>query len=121
DREQLAPGRRQVVLKAGAGTAPALDDAGVLQLLEAPRQQRGRHARHAALQVVEAHAADQQLANDERRPALRQHFRGQRHRTELAVAAIFAHGQSLPPPGARTTSYFAVVDLWRRGTVSGTG
>ena len=82
-------GLAQMVFRAPA-TWPRspLDDAGVFQLLEAPGQQRRRHLRHAALDVVEAGATAQQLADNERRPAFRQNFRRPGHRAELAIASL---------------------------------
>ena len=69
------------------GAAAALDDARVLELAHALRQQAARHQRDAALQVVEAMASAQQLADDEGRPPLGQHLARLGHGTELAVAA----------------------------------
>ena len=64
-----------VFAQAGAGAGPArLAGARtrlLLEELEALREQRRRHQRHAASQVVEARAATDQLAQDQRRPALR--------------------------------------------------
>src|SRR6185437_1351513 len=112
--EELAAGVREVVLEAAARGALPLDDAGELQLLEAAGEERGGHARHAALQLVEAHAAEQQLANDQRRPALRQHLGGERDRAELPVSFSLAHARKPNTGGAAAASHFAVVGAARR-------
>ena len=86
DRPQLLARRRQVVLGPAPVGAPAtLDHAGGLELAQPLGEQAARHQRHAALQVVEAVAAAEQLADHERRPALRDDLGRLRHRAELAV------------------------------------
>jgi len=50
------------------------DDAELLEPAQALREQARGHPRHAAVQVVEAPAAAQQLAHDERRPPLAEHL-----------------------------------------------
>jgi hypothetical protein len=63
----------------------AFDDPGAYQRLQPLRQQRRRHLRHAAPQVVEVAAARQQFAHDEHGPALVEEFHGLGNRTELAI------------------------------------
>jgi hypothetical protein len=46
------------------------------------------------LQVIEANAAAQQLANDERRPSLCQDFGRKGDRTELAISSLLDHVRS---------------------------
>src|SRR5688572_4110823 len=84
DRAQLLRGRRRVVLDACIDLPP-LDDPHLLQLLQPRGEQRRRHARNAPAQVVEAAAAAEQLAHDERRPALAEDLRASRDRAELTV------------------------------------
>ena len=89
---QLLPGLGQVVFdNAGLASGPGLDHAGLLQLLEALGEQGGRHARHPAAQIVEAGAAAQQLAQDQRRPARADHFRCHRNGAKLTVTVYFLH------------------------------
>ena len=85
DRAQLLAGAGEVVLGAGAAAGDALDDADLLELAQPLREQRRRHARHAAADVVEAGAAAEQLAHDERRPALAEDLGAARDGAELAV------------------------------------
>ena len=70
--------------------ASARDHTVAGELAQPLHQQRARDARHAALDLVEAPAAEHQLAQDHRRPALSEHLGGDRHRAELAVDRL--HG-----------------------------
>jgi hypothetical protein len=66
--------------------APRLDDAGMGQFLQPFRQQRRRHARHAAPEIVEAAAAAHEFAKHQGGPAGADDFRSHRDRAKLAVA-----------------------------------
>jgi hypothetical protein len=65
DREKFSPGWCQVILDTATRAASTLYYAGELQLLEASREQRGRHARDSPVQVIKADAVAQQLANNQ--------------------------------------------------------
>src|SRR5262249_56362416 len=64
-RPQLLTGRGEVVF-APAATRPghAPYDAGVLELLETSGEERGRHQGHTPVEVAEATAPAEQLAQD---------------------------------------------------------
>ena len=96
-RLKLAAGLGQRIFVDGrfARNRRAGDDPGFLQLLQALRQEGGRHSRQAAAQVVEAGRAGEQLAKQDDRPARTKHFRRHRHRAELVVAA-FHRGSRIP-------------------------
>ena len=82
----------QLFARVGQGVFPDLahraapHKTDLLQVPQALRQQAGGHARDAAVQVVEAPAATQKFAHDQRCPALTQRFGAPRHGAELAVA-----------------------------------
>ncbi|MNG13045.1 hypothetical protein D3C84_966970 [compost metagenome] len=57
-------------------------------MAQALAQQAGGHARYAAVQVVKTSAAAQQLAHQQRRPALAQRLGGACDRTKLPVADV---------------------------------
>ena len=96
DGPQLLPGLGQTVFDdAGLAGRFGLDHASLLQLLEALGQQGRRHPRHAPAQIVEARAAAQQLAQDQRRPARADDLRRHRDGAKLAVAIDLFH-RSLP-------------------------
>jgi hypothetical protein len=85
---KLAAGIGQMILEAAAGRAlPALDHPFLLQELQALREQRRRHQRHAEAQIIETRAATDQLAQNQRRPTLRKDLRRLGDRAELAIAA----------------------------------
>ena len=78
----------------------------VLEEPQALHEQRARDARQAVLQVVEPVAAEQQLAQDQQRPAFGEDLRRLRHRAELAV---LGHGPTLrrrPPSRAGARSNY---------------
>ena len=90
---QVPAGRRRLVERPTAVRLGAdLHHPGPLQLAQAPGQQRPRQPGCAGGDLVEGPAAEQQVAKDDRRPALGEDLRAPRDRAELAVAA---HGQSL--------------------------
>ena len=60
-----------------------------LEVAQPLGEQRARDAGHAALDVVEAGAAEHQLAQDQRRPPVGEHFAAQRDR---AVLPVITHG-----------------------------
>jgi hypothetical protein len=65
-----------MLLEAVSGRVlPALDHSFLLEELQALQEQRRRHQRDAAAQMVEARAAADQLAQNERRPTLRKDLR----------------------------------------------
>src|SRR5439155_9220482 len=80
-----------------------LDDARPPELGETLREEIARDARQAQLQLAEAVASVQQLANDERRPPLSEDVRAARHRTELAVVG---HGASQRSAASRSKFIF---------------
>ncbi len=93
DRPEFAPGFRQSIFEhgpIGIGRR-ARDDAGGLELLQPSRQQRRRHARYAATQLVEACRAGKHFAQDDYRPSRAQDLRGHRDRAELLIAGC-RHG-----------------------------
>src|SRR5262245_25570037 len=93
DGTQLFARLRELVLPV-AGVAPyATCDSHFDQLPKALREQRGRHAGHAAPDVIEAPASAQQLSDNQGSPALAEHLGSPRHRAELAVVG---HPHSLP-------------------------
>src|SRR5215216_6297293 len=61
-----------------------------LELTKASRQERGRNAWHAAVDLIELRAAIDQPAHDEQRPALAQQLDSERERTVLAI--LMCHG-----------------------------
>ena len=63
----------------------ALDHTDFLELAESLRKQGRRHARYSASNVVEVRAAAQQLADDQRRPALAENFGTTSDGTELPI------------------------------------
>jgi hypothetical protein len=71
---------------------------GGLQLAQPPGEQRPRQAGGAGGDLVEGVAAQQDVAQDDRGPTLREDLRPARDRAELAVVA---HGRSLPPGAGR--------------------
>src|SRR5262249_29395769 len=74
------------------------DDACLLELLEALRQKRGRHAGHAAPEIVETRGTIQQLAQKERGPARTNDFRRHGHRAKLSIAPEFGFFGQMPLP-----------------------
>ena len=84
DRAQFLTGRSQPVF-IGAAAANTFNDADLLELAQPLCEQRRRHARHAAANVVEARAAAQQLPHDQRRPAFAEYFGTARDGTKLSV------------------------------------
>jgi hypothetical protein len=62
------------------------DNARVRKLAQPLREKRARHQRNAALQVVEAPAAEQQFTKQERRPSAANDLSGFGNWTELAVS-----------------------------------
>ena len=101
DRPQLLAGRGQVVLRsAPVGGTAALDDAGDLEVAQPLDEQTPRDQRHPAMQVVEAVAAAEQLADHERSPAFRDDLGCLGHGAELAIAG---HDLNLdrPSPGVK--------------------
>lgn len=92
----------------GFGPVPALaalDRAGLDQRLQPLGQHRARHPGDAAPDVVEAPAAAEKLAHDEKRPAAAQRLVRARHRTELTVSAhakTVARGRLARRSGFRT-------------------
>ena len=85
-RPQLLTSRGEVVF-APAATRPghAPDDAGVLELLETSGEECARHQGHTPVEVVEATAPAEQLAQDERGPSLGDDLGRLGDRAELAV------------------------------------
>src|SRR6516225_2912224 len=74
------------------------DDACLLELLEALRQKRGRHAGHAAPEIVETRGTIQQLAQKQRGPARTDDFRRHGHGAKLSVAPEFGFFGQMPLP-----------------------
>src|SRR5262249_5617736 len=66
------------------------DHPGLLQLLEPLRQQRRRHQRYPAPQLVEPGGPAQKLAQHQGRPARADDLRSHRNGAELAVAGLVA-------------------------------
>ena len=85
----------------------ALDEAGALELAQSPRQERGRDARHATMDLVELRAAVDEAADDEQRPALAQQLDCERERAVLTV--LMCHGSLSMRPHAATTTEQQVV------------
>src|SRR5262249_5583075 len=79
--------RRSEVVLAPAAVRPghAPHDAGVLELLETSGEEGGRHERHTPVEVAEATAPAEQLAQDERGPSLGDDLGCLGDRAELAV------------------------------------
>ena len=63
-----------------------LDNPGVGQGVEALAKQIAGYPRHTSMDVSEAPSAGQQFPQNQRRPALGENFRGQRHGTKLAIS-----------------------------------
>ena len=70
----------------GSGGAP-LDQSGSLQRSQPLGQEGTRDAGQPSLQLAEPMAPGQQLAQDQRRPALGEHLGAERDRAELAIAS----------------------------------
>ena len=91
---QVLAGRRRLVDRpAPVRLGADLQHPGPLQLAQAPGQQRPRQPGRAGGDLVEGPAAEQQVAQDDRRPALGEDLRPPRDRAELAVVA---HGPVSP-------------------------
>src|SRR6267142_2109041 len=90
---ELLAGLGQPVLAAAARRQRgALDDAGVLQLSQPLPEQRAGDQRHAAADLVEPVGAREELAQDQRSPALGEDLGRDGDRAELAIAF---HGLTL--------------------------
>src|SRR6185503_17244321 len=86
DRSQLlARGSQRAAARQAFSCRAALHQSGALELTETTRQERGRNARHAAVDLVELRAAVDEPADDEQRPALAQQLDSERERTILTV------------------------------------
>ena len=105
DRAQFLPGLREAILQTGPA-ALAAHDAYLLELSQALRQERRRHARNAAANVVEALTAAEDFAHDQRGPAFAEDFGRTRHRAELAIAT---HEQECT--AVATRSQLHILDL----------
>src|SRR5205823_5433760 len=96
---QLLAGLRRVVIRAApADTLPALDHPGLLEKRQPLDEQVPRDPGQAELKLTEAVTPEQDLAEDERRPALGEDLRTQSDRAELTVPLHCA--ELTPLPGA---------------------
>src|SRR5262249_37544937 len=87
DGPELFAGLRQAVLPPPPSRQrDALDDAALLEGLQALGEERARDQGHTAPQIVEAPASAEHLAKDQRRPPLGENLARHRDRAELAVA-----------------------------------
>ena len=82
----LPAGVRRYSLPRPVTRRPALEDALALEVLEPLDEQRPGDARQATGDVVEPRAAEDQLAQDQRRPAIGHDLGAHRDGTELSVA-----------------------------------
>ena len=95
-RPQLLPGEGWLIQRPVAvGLGTDHDDAGALQLVQPPGQQRPGQPGSAGGDLVEGVCAVEEVAHDDRGPALGEDLRAPRDRAELAVVA---HARSLPQP-----------------------
>src|SRR5439155_1835029 len=95
---QLSASRCQEIAEAAPPLCrSSFDDAGDRERGEALRQQIARDPRKSDLKLAEPMAAVEELAQDERRPALSENLRSTRHRAELAVFR-HPHSQRLASP-----------------------
>src|SRR5262249_25618785 len=79
--------RKPVFMPRSVCAASFLDDTLLFQLPQPFDQQRARNQCHAAVDIIEAMGAEQQLAHDEWRPSCRKDFGCLGHRTKLAITA----------------------------------
>ena len=88
---EFAPVRRQLVRDAalGARARRAPYDAGGLELFQARREDVARNVGKAALQFAKSLRADQQIANDQQRPAFAHELERPGEAAILAVASIY--------------------------------
>ena len=91
--EFSARGAQMVFGPAAVGGQPSFNHAGLIQLPQALGQQRTRDPREAALEVVEPVDALEELANNERSPAVAEDLRAP---SDRAVLSVRLHGPSMP-------------------------
>src|SRR5262249_48945875 len=84
-RSELLACRGQMVVNTISALA-SLDDTAQLELSQSAAEQRPRHARYAAMQIIERSTAAQQFAQYQRGPALRKYLCRLGQRTVLTVA-----------------------------------
>src|SRR5262249_53651796 len=84
--EFLARCSQAILAPAAARERRADDDTGVLQLAKPLAQQGAGDQRHAALDLAKPARAREQLAKDQRRPALGEDLGSDRDGTELTIA-----------------------------------
>jgi hypothetical protein len=80
DRREVSPGAGQDIISIGTH-----HHAGGDQFSQPLRQQRGRHLRNAATDIVEFGRPGQHFAKQHQRPSRRQKLRRHRDGTKLAV------------------------------------
>src|SRR6185295_13756662 len=85
DRTKLTTRLCQVIFRSQS-PLPALDNPDRFELLEPSTEQAPRYQRNSAVQIAEMRAAEQQLAQDQRRPALGKDLGAFGDRAILAVA-----------------------------------
>ena len=113
---EIAAGLGEQVARA-ASARHALDDAVLLEQLEPAAEQRARDAGRAVHQLAERLAPEQQVADDDRRPAHGEDLGRPRDRAVLAVGADL-HRASLPPAAPRGSPNRGLArPAGRRGTV----
>src|SRR5207302_10423708 len=119
DRPQLLTGGSQVIGEAAPPRRGSpLDDAGARERGEALGQEVARDPRKSDLKLAETLAAVQQLAQDERRPALGEDLRATRDRAELAVVRHVHKSTPHSPP--RKFIFWAFAALSRNRSSRGT-
>ena len=99
DLGEFAAGFGEQVCRRPA-TGGALDDTVADQVVQPLRQHASRQTRCAVEYLAEPSAADEEVPQDDRGPALGEHLRAQRDRTVLAVALHATralHPTSMPP------------------------
>jgi hypothetical protein len=90
ERDDHRPERHAGVGEVVLGSGPALEQPGALKGRQPLGQQGPGDPRQPSMQVVEAMAAGEQLAEDERCPSLGEDLRAERDRAELSVGGVHA-------------------------------
>jgi hypothetical protein len=104
-RRQIPAGIRQPVPDLAPGVRRrASDDPGGLEQPEPVGEARGGDVIQAALEVAEPFPVEQQVADDQQRPALANHVHGSGHHAEVPIGAIGVHGTEVATRPARSGS-----------------